>query len=398
MLVVRLDGVGDVLLAGPAVRAVAAGAGRVVVLAGPTGVAAAELLPGVDRVLEWRAPWIDVEGRPLTPEHAESLVAMVREVAPETAVILTSRHQSSLPTALLLRLARVPRIIAISEDEPGSLLDIRHIVDESTDVPEALRMLALVRAAGFELPAGDEGRLEVRRPLPEVGHLTGPPGYVVVHPGTTAPARAWPAEHHARAVKELVLGGLPVVVTGDPDEQALTARVAGAYGADLGGVTTLHELAAVLARAAAVVVADTGPAHLAAAVGTPVISLFAPIAPAARWAPYQVPVILLGDQDAPCRASRARECPVPGHPCLSSVTPDQVVATIRDLIATTTPGMLRHAVTPAPADDRPDATGAPPDDVRTGRDHPVATGAPPDDVRAGGDRPDATGALPEGVR
>ncbi|MEO3809376.1 glycosyltransferase family 9 protein [Sphaerisporangium sp. B11E5] len=366
VLVARLDNAGDVLLAGPAIRAVAAGAERVVVLTGPNGTAAAGLLPGVDQVLEWRAPWIDPDPRPLTPEHAEGLVAMVRDVAPDTAVILTSFHQSSLPLALLLRLAGVPRIAAISEDYPGSLLDVRHIVDETGDVPEALRMLALVREAGFELPAGDDGALDVRRPLPPVEHLTGPPGYVVVHPGTSAPARAWPAGHHARAVRELVLGGLRVVVTGDPDEQALTAQVAGAYGADLGGVTTLHELAAVLAGAAAVVVANTGPAHLAAAVGTPVVSLFAPVVPAARWAPYRVPVALLGDQDAPCRGTRARVCPVPGHPCLSSVTSEQVVATVRELVATSAPGVLRHATAPTliPADGGDGTAGALPEGVR----------------------------------
>jgi ADP-heptose:LPS heptosyltransferase len=92
-------------------------------------------------------------------------------------------------------------------------------------------------------------------------------------------------------------------------------------------------MAALLDRAAAVVVGNTGPAHLAAAVGTPVVSLFAPVVPAVRWAPYGVPTVLLGDQDAPCRDTRARECPVPGHPCLSSVTAEDVVAAVEKLVS-----------------------------------------------------------------
>ncbi|HVE29404.1 MAG TPA: glycosyltransferase family 9 protein, partial [Mycobacteriales bacterium] len=96
--------------------------------------------------------------------------------------------------------------------------------------------------------------------------------------------------------------------------------------------TSLAELAAVLAGAYAVVVANTGPAHLAAAVGTPVVSLFAPVVPAARWAPYGVAGVLLGDQDAACRDSRATVCPVPGHPCLDSVTPEDVVAAVDKLV------------------------------------------------------------------
>ncbi|MFF4126125.1 glycosyltransferase family 9 protein [Microbispora rosea] len=330
-LVVRPDNAGDVLLAGPAVRAVAAGAREVVMLAGPYGRAAAELLPGVDRVLEWRAPWIDPDRIPMTSEHAARLVEQVRAVGPDAAVVFTSFHQSALPTALLLRLAGVPRIAAISEDYPGSLLDVRHVVDESVDLPEPERMLGLARAAGFDLPRGDDGRLAVRGPLPDVEHLTGPPGYVVVHPGTTAPARAWPAERWAEAVEALLAAGERVVVTGSPGERALTALVSGP-ALDLGGATTFAELAGVLAGASAVVAANTGPAHLAAAVGTPVVSLFAPVVPAARWAPYGVPTVVLGDQDAPCRGSRARVCPVPGHPCLASVGGEQVVDAVRRLI------------------------------------------------------------------
>ncbi|MEV1203086.1 glycosyltransferase family 9 protein [Microbispora rosea] len=330
-LVVRPDNAGDVLLAGPAVRAVAAGAREVVMLAGPYGRAAAELLPGVDRVLEWRAPWIDPDRIPMTSEHAARLVEQVRAVGPDAAVVFTSFHQSALPTALLLRLAGVPRIAAISEDYPGSLLDVRHVVDESVDLPEPERMLGLARAAGFELPLGDDGRLAVRGPLPDVEHLTGPPGYVVVHPGTTAPARAWPAERWAEAVEALLAAGERVVVTGSPGERALTALVSGP-ALDLGGATTFAELAGVLAGASAVVAANTGPAHLAAAVGTPVVSLFAPVVPAARWAPYGVPTVVLGDQDAPCRGSRARVCPVPGHPCLATVGGEQVVDAVRRLI------------------------------------------------------------------
>ena len=118
-----------------------------------------------------------------------------------------------------------------------------------------------------------------------------------------------------------------------PTAATTSAAVAGTRGVDLGGKTTLAEMAALLDGAAAVVVGNTGPAHLAAAVGTPVVSLFSPVVPAVRWAPYGVPTVLLGDQSAPCRDTRARECPVPGHPCLSSVTAADVVAAVEKLVA-----------------------------------------------------------------
>jgi ADP-heptose:LPS heptosyltransferase len=331
VLVARLDSDGDVLLAGPAVRAVAARA-EVVLLAGPRGRHAAALLPGVELVVVWRAPWIDPEPEPVDPADVAGLVETLRGLDLDEAVLLTSYHQSPLPLALLLRLAGVGRITAVSEDYSGSLLDVRHRVGE--DLPEAVRGLSTAAAAGFELPAADDGRLRVREPLPDVAALVPPEPYVVLHPGASVPARAWSPGRCAAAVESLTAAGHRVLVTGGPAETTLTRLVAAAAGTDLGGRTSLAELAAVLAGADVIVVGNTGPAHLAAAVGTPVVSLFAPVVPAARWAPYRVPHVLLGDQQSPCRDSRARLCPVPGHPCLDELEPADVVAAVRRLAGT----------------------------------------------------------------
>ena len=329
-LMVRLDSVGDVLLCGPAVRAAAASEDidEVWMLCSAVGADAARMLPGVRGVVVWDCPWITVPAPPLTAAHLEELDRLVRSVAPEVAVVLTSFHQSPLPIALQLRLAGVPRIVGASVDYAGALLDVRLKPGEdfSEDQPEPERALQIAQAAGFALPPGDDGRLRIQ---PVAASL--PPGiedldrFVVVHPGASAPSRRWPAELFAAAARALHDAGLDVVVTGGPDERDLTAFVAEGAGRDLGGSTPLPALAALLSRASVVVTGNTGPAHVAAAVGTPVVSLFSPVVPAIRWAPYGVPTVLLGDQDAACRGSRARECPVPGHPCLASVAPDQVV-------------------------------------------------------------------------
>jgi ADP-heptose:LPS heptosyltransferase len=328
VLVARLDSLGDVLISGPAVRAVAASAGRVALLCGPRGRAAAELLPGVGPVLEWHAPWIDFEPGPVTPDAVRPLLRQVQGFAPDAALILTSFHQSPLPLALLLRLAGVPWIGAICHDYPGSLLDLRHQLSEDAGLAEPERALSLAAAAGFTLPPGDDGSLQLSAPLPDVRPITGPGPYVCVHPGTAAPARAWPPARHAEAVRALAAAGHRVLVTGTPGERELTAQVAGSEATNLGGQTTLAELAAVFSAAGAVVAGNTGPAHLAASAGVPVVSLFAPTVPAHRWAPYGVPVALLGDQHAACAGSRARVCPVPGHPCLSQVTGADVAAAV----------------------------------------------------------------------
>jgi ADP-heptose:LPS heptosyltransferase len=87
----------------------------------------------------------------------------------------------------------------------------------------------------------------------------------------------------------------------------------------------------VFASARAVVSPNTGPAHLAAAVGTAVVSLFAPVVRADQWAPFGKTVLILGDQNAACRLTRARRCPVPGHPCLDGIAVADVVAAVADV-------------------------------------------------------------------
>jgi heptosyltransferase-3 len=164
-----------------------------------------------------------------------------------------------------------------------------------------------------------------------VAALVGEDPYVVYHPGADAPARRPGAEQSRALVAALVGAGHRVVVTGSPGESTLTGFVANGLALDLTGTVDLAGLAAVLAGAEVVVAPNTGPAHLAAAVGTPVVSLFAPVVPPDRWAPYGVPVVLLGDQDAPCRLTRARHCPVPGHPCLDGIDPAAVVAAVARL-------------------------------------------------------------------
>jgi ADP-heptose:LPS heptosyltransferase len=329
VLVIRLDSAGDVLLAGPAIRAVAAVADRVVLLTGPRGREAAGLLPCVDEIAEWCCPWIDPEPGPVRRGDVLAAAELVRWLRVDQAVILTSFHQDPLPTALLLRLAGVPHITAASDDYPGSLLDVRHRLPDA-GLHEVERMVSVAAAAGFPPPA--DLRLRVRAPLPEPPVPRDVRGYVVGHPGASVPARAPLPERSAQYVRALRRAGWPVVVTGAPGDSELTSGTANGCALDLAGKTTLAELAGLLARAAVLVTGNTGPAHLAAAVGTPVVSLFAPVVPLERWRPWGVPHEVLGAQDAACAGSRARTCPVPGHPCLAGVTADEVVAAVRRLV------------------------------------------------------------------
>lgn len=117
------------------------------------------------------------------------------------------------------------------------------------------------------------------------------PGAVVVHPGADAPARRWPAERFAAVAGALRDAGHPVVVTGGPTERCLASHVAARGGLPPRAVhcgRPLDELSRLVAGAAAVVSGDTGVAHLAVAHGTPSVTLFGPVPPA-EWGPPDLP-------------------------------------------------------------------------------------------------------------
>jgi ADP-heptose:LPS heptosyltransferase len=328
VLYVRPDGLGDVVLAGPAIRAVAASGADVTLLCGPAGVPVGRRLPGVRDVMEARLGWIDARPQPVTRAEAEALVDGIATRGFDAAVVATSFHQSPLPTALLLRMAGVPRIGAISVDYAGALLDVRHHVGD--ELHEVERALSLVDAMGYRLAPRDGDALRLRD-----APASTPGGHVVVHPGASVPARTCSPARWREVVDVLVRRGFRPVVTGGVAERDLTAFVAGGNrrARDAGGLGDLDELLGIIAGAEAIVVGNTGPAHLAAALGTPVVSIFAPTVPPSRWRPWRVPHVLLGDQTVACAGCRARECPVPGHPCLASVRPEDVVVALHWLAA-----------------------------------------------------------------
>jgi ADP-heptose:LPS heptosyltransferase len=334
-LVARLDNVGDVLLAGPAVRAVAAAGDPVVFLAGPRGAAAAELLPGVGEVLVLDAPWVSFDAPELDPQAMLSAVERIAARKIDEAIILTSYHQSPLPLALLLRWAGVGRIAATSVDYPGRLLDIRHPYLE--DLHEVEQSLSLCAAAGYCLPSHDDGRLRIDLPTSSVAPVPAAGGRtVVVHHGASVPARGLPPHVVHELVGDLTARGDHVVLTGSSGERPLAERVARASDPDrvtvAAGTTDLAELAALVAAADVAVCGNTGVAHVAAAVGTPVVQAWAPVVPAHRWSPWRVPHVLLGVLDIDCRGCRSRICPIPGQPCLDPFTAETACIAIDDVV------------------------------------------------------------------
>jgi lipopolysaccharide heptosyltransferase II len=343
VLAVRLDALGDVVMTGPALRALRATAPgrRLSLLTSPAGAAVAQLLPGVDEVLVYEAPWVKATPPRAEPGEDLALVARLASGAFDAAAIFTVYSQNPLPAALACYLAGIPRRLAHCHENPYQLLTdwvadpepaagVRH---------EVQRQLDLVAAVGA---ATDDARLRLILPATAVTAadalleglgLDGGRQWVAVHPGGTAPSRRYPAEHFADVVRGVVDSGVAVVLTGSADEQPLVSaiqRAAGVPARSVAGLLGVAELAALLGRARALVSNNTAPVHLAAAMGTPVVDLYAQTNP--QHTPWAVPHRVLF-HDVPCKYCYKSVCPLGHHDCLRRVTPEAVVAAVLELLA-----------------------------------------------------------------
>jgi lipopolysaccharide heptosyltransferase II len=346
VLCVRLDSLGDVLMTGPAIRAVkeSAAGRRVTLLTSPAGADAAALLPDVDRVIVYDAPWMKAtEPRPSSAPDLRMIERLRRERF-DAAVIFTVYSQNPLPAAMLCYLADIPLRLAHCRENPYQLLTdwLPEIEPQRTVRHEVRRQLDLVAAAGWRaaderlaVRVTDSDRRTVRCLLDRLGLGTERP-WVVVHPGASAPSRRYPPELFARACDGLADAlGLRIVFTGGSGERALIDGVRAGMAApssSLAGRLTLGQLAALLEQAPLLVANNTGPVHLAAAVGTPVVDLYALTNP--QHTPWAVPSRVLS-YDVPCRNCYKSVCPEGHGNCLRLIPPEAVVAAAIELLAET---------------------------------------------------------------
>ena len=331
ILLVRLDNLGDVLLTTPAFRAVrqTLPGAHLALLAGPAGCEVGRLNPDLDETILYHAVNEDVNFRlPQDPEREMAAVETLRERDFDAAIVFTSYKQSALPAAYLCYLAGITVRAAGSFEGPGSLLTHRHLYEETVPPKhETLRGLELTEFLGFppvepemvlvprtedeEEAAGLLERHDVER-------------FVLVHPGASASSRAYPPERYREVVEGLAeQSGLPVLITGGPNEEDLTRQVAGSTGIPLGDVTSFGSFASLVGRAAVVVTNNTGTTHVASALKRPVVTVFAGTNPAEQWGPWRTPNRLLTHQ-VPCAPCYKRVCPI-GHECLTGIAPETVV-------------------------------------------------------------------------
>jgi lipopolysaccharide heptosyltransferase II len=347
ILCVRLDSLGDVLMSTPAMRALKEERPdrRITLLTSPSGAAAARLVPEIDDVIVYEAPWMKHTAERFDPSSEYVMAELLRARGFDAAVIFTVYSQNPLPAAFLCYLAGIPLRLAHCRENPYQMLTdwvkdtepqerVRHEAQRQLDLVATVGAWTVDRSISVHVPTGATEKVTA---LLVAAGLDFARPWLVLHAGATAASRRYPPEMYAEAARSLISEcDAQIVFTGGPDEvelieqiraQAAASRDAAANNLiSLAGLLDLGEMAALLKLAPLLLSNNTGPVHMAAGLGTPAVVLYALTNP--QHTPWETPSKVLFN-DVPCKFCYKSVCPEGHHQCLRGVSPDRVVEAAR---------------------------------------------------------------------
>ena len=345
VLGIRLDAIGDVLMTEPALRALAQSLpGRqLTLLTSSSGKEAARLIPYLEEVVVYDAPWMKATWARSSSTDDLAMVECLRARRFDAAVIFTVYTQSALPGAWLCCLADIPLRAAHCRENPYRLLTdwVRETEPDTRIRHEVRRQLDLVASVGcrgtddrLSIALGSAAVRSVDRLLSE--RIQPHQRWIVIHPGATAASRRYPLDAFAAVAARLVRClNCQILWTGSQEEAPLIAQAQRAMGGpshSLAGRLSFEEFAALIARAPMLISNNTSAVHVASAVSTPVVDLYALTNP--QHTPWRIPCRVLFE-DVPCRFCYKSVCPESHHQCLRGVSPDVVVKAALDLLEET---------------------------------------------------------------
>ena len=355
--------IGDVVMISPAVRALRerfTGA-EIAILARPWVLDALAANPYFDRLIPYESP-----GRHAGLIGRMRLAAELRRQKFDLAVLF----QKAFDAAFLAAAARIPARVGHDTDHRGLLLTDRvhvtpesfrrHHVDFFLEVAEACGCVVSTREPFFALAqedrawateflAGAAGSgASVRGAAVPGASVPGaaPASLLAIHPGGSKAPRAWHAARFAELAGALAdERGLVPMVVGDTGDAAAGEEIARAVPGTIiaAGSTTVRRMAALIERSALFVGNDSGPMHIAGAVGTPAVGIFGPGTPektAPRTKPGRFEAVTLRFPCSPCKQDFFRECdPAPsGKPwCIEKIEAETVLAACRRVLQTSSP-------------------------------------------------------------
>jgi lipopolysaccharide heptosyltransferase II len=345
ILAVRLDGIDDLLMTTPALRALKEGRDTrsLTLLTSPTAALAARELPFVDEVIVFAAPWMKpAETRPVSAIASAMLVERLRQHAFDAGVVFSAFTQSALPVATLMFLAGIPRRAAYCRENPYTLLTdwradpdrdahagVRHEVQRQLDLVASLG--AQIGDTRLQFPVREDARRDMLQKTIAMGMQPRRP-WLIVHPGATARSRRYPEHLLATVVAQLQASERwQIGVAGGLEDLDVATRIAGQVPGVvcLAGLLDLAETAALVQAAQIVLCNNSAPARIAEAVGTPFVDLYALSNP--RHAPWALANRVLS-HDVDCKYCMKSVCPLRHLGCLAGIAPAEVVAAVDSLL------------------------------------------------------------------
>jgi lipopolysaccharide heptosyltransferase II len=317
---------------------------RITLLTSQSGAEAAKVMDCVDSVITYAAPWMKATATRFNSCPDRCLTRRLRRARFDAAVAFTCFSQSALPAALLCYTADIPLRAAHCRENPYQLLTdwVRETEPQEGIRHEVERQLALAESLGakvtdnhIRLSVPISAQQDAVRRLRSAGVDPGSP-WIVMHVGATAPSRRWPTEYFVDVADVLSAEHhLQVVFTGTGGERDLVESVRSRMAMpshSLVGQLNIVELAGLLSEAPLLISNNTGPVHLAAGVGTPVVDVYA--LTNSQHGPWQCPSRVLS-YDVECKYCFRSVCPEGHHLCLRGVTPRDVIEAALELLELT---------------------------------------------------------------
>ncbi|MCE7072203.1 glycosyltransferase family 9 protein [Dyadobacter sp. CY327] len=286
ILCIRADNMGDVIMTAPAIRALKETFGsRITLLTSKAGSLIGPYLDCIDDLIVSDLPWVQSAG-----SSSGALAAGIEELKSrnfDAAIIFTVYSQSALPAAMLVYMADIPVRLAYARENPYQLLthwlpDPEPYQQISHQVKRDLELVAQLGAvtADDRLLLGIEplNRASLFRKLSIVTSSLERP-YMILHPGVSEAKREYPTEYWIEAGKQIAEKyGLQIFITGSAAEREPAEMISlgiGKPAVSVAGMLSIGEFAAFIGQATCVVSVNTATIHIAAAMQTPQVVLYA---------------------------------------------------------------------------------------------------------------------------
>jgi lipopolysaccharide heptosyltransferase II len=298
ILIIRADNLGDLIMSSPAIRALKETfSAKITVLTSQMAAGVARFIEEIDEVITFDLPWVKTNNA-IGCDSVYEVVEQLKQRHFDAAVIFTVFSQNPLPAAMLAYLANIPLRLAYCRENPYHLLTnwvpdkepysiIKHQVERDLFLVETVG--ANTTNTALNLTVSSAAVLSAIQKITEFG-VDVQANWIILHAPVSEAKREYPIGGWIEAGKMLRAKGYQVLLTGTENEKRLTDTIAEGIGEgahSIAGLLNLEEFIALIKQAPLVLSVNTGTVHIAAAVRTPIVVLYANTNP--QHTPWKVP-------------------------------------------------------------------------------------------------------------